>query len=409
MDVFEHISAKYHRHKPENKNFVAAIIALGCNVGPSKIQKTARGLENADLSSLIKLYFSLHNVQAANDKILKYACKLDITNLQRTSKDKIHTSSDGQKIGVSVDSLNAQYSFKYFGKGAGATDYGFIDERQLLWYSTMFSSSEREAAYVLDGLIYGDSDFLDGEVIHSTDTHGYTESVFGTSWLLGKNFSPRIKNLKKQRIFAFQLKKEYKDQGFKVLPYGTINISLIKKHWDEILRFVATIKLKESKPSQLFRRLSSYSKDNPFYRALKEFGKIIKSIFLLKYFDDLKLRQAIEKQLNKVEQSNKFAKAVFFDHSHEFMVGTKEEQDIASACKRLIQNSIICWNYMYMSQRLIDAQNEEDRKHLIETFRKKMAIAWRHINFHGEYDFTNEIKNLVVQFDPAKILALRVL
>ena len=39
---------------------------------------------------------------------------------------------------------------------------------------------------------------------------------------------------------------------------------------------------------------------------------------------------------------------------------------------------------------------------------QKMAIAWRHINSLGEYDFTNEIKNWVVQFDPAKILALRV-
>ena len=408
LDVFEHFSPKYHRHKPELKNFMAAIIALGCNVGTGKIQKTARGLEDVDLNSLITLYFSHHNVQAANDKILKYASKLDITNLQRSSRNILQTSSDGQKYGVGVDSLNARYSFKYFGKGAGSTDYGFIDERQLLWYSTMFSSAEREATYVIDGLTYGDGDFFDGEVIHSTDTHGYSESVFATSWLLGFNFSPRIKNLKKQRIFSFLPKKEYKDKGYKVLPYGMINISLIRKYWHEILRFIATIKLKESKASELFGRLSSYSKDNPFHRALKEFGKIIKSIFLLKYIDDLKLRQAIEKQLNKVEQSNKFAKAVFFDHSHEFMVGTKEEQDVVSACKRLIQNSIICWNYMYMSQRLIDTSNEEDRRQMIEAIRKKMAIAWRHINFLGEYDFTNEIENRVVLFDPLKIRNLKI-
>jgi TnpA family transposase len=75
----------------------------------------------------------------------------------------------------------------------------------------MFSSAEREAAYVLDGLTYGDGSFFDGQVIHSTDTHGYTESIFGTSWMLGFNFAPRIKNLKKQRIYAFEPKKTYKD------------------------------------------------------------------------------------------------------------------------------------------------------------------------------------------------------
>ena len=77
---------------------------------------------------------------------------------------------------------------------------------------------------------------------------------------------------------------------------------------------MATIKLKEATASQLFKRLSSYAKHHPLYRALKEFGRIIKSVFILKYYDDLSLRQRIEKQLNRIELSNKFAKAVFFAH-----------------------------------------------------------------------------------------------
>ncbi len=48
------------------------------------------------------------------------------------------------------------------------------------------------------------------------------------------------------------------------------------------------------------------------YTALKEFGKMIKTDFLLNYIDDVTLRQRIEKQLNKVEASNRFSKAVFF-------------------------------------------------------------------------------------------------
>jgi TnpA family transposase len=55
--------------------------------------------------------------------------------------------------------------------------------------------------------------------------------------------------------------------------------------------------------------LSSYAKDHPLYQAIKEFGRIIKSIFILTYFDDVELRQRVEKQLNKVELSNKFSKA----------------------------------------------------------------------------------------------------
>lgn len=53
------------------------------------------------------------------------------------------------------------------------------------------------------------------------------------------------------------------------------------------------------------------------------------------------LRQHVEKQLNKVELSNKFSKAVFFEKGQEFTVPTREEQEVAANCKTLIQNAIV--------------------------------------------------------------------
>lgn len=97
-------------------------------------------------------------------------------------------------------------------------------------------------------------------------------------------------------------------QGFK--PDRYINEEISSAQWDEMLRFIATIKLKKTTASQLFRRLNSYSKQHPLYKALKEFGKIPKTLFILKYADDLEFRQSIEKQLNKVEGSNKLSKAI---------------------------------------------------------------------------------------------------
>jgi len=36
----------------------------------------------------------------------------------------------------------------------------------------------------------------------------------------------------------------------------------------------------------LLKRLGEYSNQHPLQEALKEFGRVIKSIFMLKYFDD---------------------------------------------------------------------------------------------------------------------------
>jgi Tn3 transposase DDE domain len=84
----------------------------------------------------------------------------------------------------------------------------------------------------------------------------------------------------REPIFGFCLQKgNFATEPYELLPDGYIQIPLIAPQWDEMLRFIATIKLKEATASQLFRRLNSYSKHHPLYHALKEFGKIPKSDF----------------------------------------------------------------------------------------------------------------------------------
>ena len=140
--------------------------------------------------------------------------------------------------------------------------------------------------------------------------------------------------------------------------------------------------------SQLLKRLTYYSKHHKLYTAIKEFRKIIKTDFLLTYIDDVGLRQRIEKQLNKVEASNRFSKAVFFGNNTEFIFASQEEQNIANNCKRLIQNSVILWNYLYIDKKLKDAKSQSQKDEIIEAIRNSSIVHWSHINFYGTYDFT---------------------
>ena len=149
---------------------------------------------------------------------------LELPNIYRRDKNTLHTSSDGQKIDMAVDSLNAGYSFKYHGMNKGTNTYRFIDERNFLFYSNVFSYSEKEANYVIDGLMHNNVIKSD---IHSTDTDGYSEIVFAVSHLLGFFFAPRIKGLKRQSIYAFIKRKVYSHKGYKILPDKYINTKLI--------------------------------------------------------------------------------------------------------------------------------------------------------------------------------------
>ena len=401
---FEHWQLKYRKERPPPRTFLAGIIGLGCDIGLRKIARISKHLRESEMETAINWYFSLSNLQAANDRILRVLDRLELPHLYRRDADKLHTSSDGQKFEVAVDSLNANHSFKYFGQARGVTVYSFIDERHFLFHSTVSRSAEREAAYVMDGLLHNEVVKSD---IHSTDTHGYSEMIFAATYLLGFAFAPRIRGLDKQRLYSFERRKVYEELAYPLLPDAYIDTKLVTDNGDSILRFITTLKLRPAAASQLFKRLNSYSKQHTLYRALKEFGKIPKSLFILDYVDNSVLRQSIEKQLNKIESAQKFSKAVSFEHNQEFIHSDKEEQEIAESCRRLIKNAIICWNYLYLSQKLSETDSEERKTEIRNAVRDGSVVTWQHVNLHGEYDFSDEKLQDSIGLDLTKIEGLQ--
>ena len=402
LESFQHWQQSHVRQLPSPSTLFAGIMGLGCGIGVRKMAQISTNITENELENTVNWRFSLENIQAANDRVLTAMEKMELPDLHRKSPEILHTASDGQKFEVRTDSLNASRSFKYFGKEQGVSVYTFMDERNLLWHSLVFSASDRESAYVIDGLMRNDVVKSD---IHSTDTHGYSEAIFGATYLLGFSYAPRIKNLKKQSLYLFRSRKKADRSGWVIVPDKYINDPLTREHWDDLLRLIATIKLKETTASDIFRRLNSYSKQHSLYRTLKAFGQIIKSLFILRYIDDLELRQAIEKQLNKVELANKFTRAVAVGNPHEFTQAEKEEQEIAEACNRLIKNCIICWNYLYLSHKLAGTTNAQSRENLMRFIEAHSPVAWAHINLLGEYDFSDEKLRDSVGILPLKSVA----
>lgn len=73
----------------------------------------------------------------------------------------------------------------------------------------------------------------------------------------------------------------------------------------------------------------------------------------------------------------------------------------------LIQNSIILWNYLYLSDLILRTKDKEKRAELIEAIGQGSVISWKHVNLRGEYDFTRKPAN-DAKFDIKKIKAMRI-
>jgi Tn3 transposase DDE domain-containing protein len=112
--------------------------------------------------------------------------------------------------------------------------------------------------------------------------------------------------------------------------------------------------------------------------------------------------------LNKIEGSNKLAKAVFHGKDKEFRYASKNEQLVADTCKRLIENCIICWNYAYLTKLIADAETNDLKYQLIKTITNKSVVAWEHINLGGTYDFSNEGLSNKYNFVIEELLNIRI-
>lgn len=133
----------------------------------------------------------------------------------------------------------------------------------------------RDATYVLDGLLYHESDLRIEE--HYTDTSGFTDHVFALMHLLGYRFAPRIRDLADKRLFVPGKPASY--PALTALIGDTINTKPIRAHWDDILRLATSIRRGTVTASLMLRKLGSYPRQNGLAVALRELGRIERTLF----------------------------------------------------------------------------------------------------------------------------------
>ena len=82
--------------------------------------------------------------------------------------------------------------------------------------------------------------------------------------------------------------------------------------------------------------------------------------------------------MDRIEHVHRFTRAVSVGNPREFLQAEKEDQEMEEACKRLIKNCIICWNYLYLSQKLEEIKDTTEREAFLDAVAHGSVISWRH-------------------------------
>lgn len=375
---FIHDSTGNSPNEKERKIIFATLIGLGMNIGLEKMAQSTPGISYSQLANAKQWRFYKEALTRAQSTLVNYQLTLPIANFWGEGTT---SASDGMRVPVGVAALKSDVNPHYRSLEKGATMIRSINDKHTSHHIEVVSTNTREATHTLDGLLYHETD-LDIEE-HFTDTNGYSDQVFGMTALLGFKFEPRIRNIKKSHLFSINPPSDYPDLSEDI--NGKINIKIIEENYDEIKRIAYSIQTGQVSSSLILGKLGSYARKNRVATALRELGRIEKSIFMVDYITDEKLRQRITHGLNKTESVNALARELFFGRRGKFMDRDIRRQLQSASSLNVLINIISIWNSVYLQA----AYN-----HLVKTdpnvtkYMKHISpINWEHITFLGEYKF----------------------
>jgi len=164
---------------------------------------------------------------------------------------------------------------------------------------------------------------------------------------------------------------------------GRINVALIRAHWPEILRVIASIRTGTVTASLIMRQLASYPRQNGVAAALRELGRIERTLFTLDWINDPELRRTTGQELNKGESRNSLARAVFIHRLGEIRDRTYENQQHRACGLNLLVTAVILWNTRYLERAVAALREAEDvPDHLLAHL---SPLGWEHVNLTGDY------------------------
>lgn len=208
------------------------------------------------------------------------------------------SSSDGQRFPVTVRTQNATPLPRYFGFGRGLTFLTWTSNQYSQYGTLVTPPTHREAAYTLDKILDNETELDIRE--HTTDTEGYTDLMFALFDLLGMQFAPRLRDLGDAHLYCLDPHITY--THIQSIITRKLNRDLILQHWDEMLRLAASLKLRWVTASLLIRKLQAFPRQHVLMTALQEYGRLVKTLFILRYVESEAYRRRIGAQLNRGEK-----------------------------------------------------------------------------------------------------------
>ncbi|WP_010303452.1 Tn3 family transposase [Candidatus Odyssella thessalonicensis] len=375
-DNFTHV----HTGSPcsDKVGLLNVLLAGGINMGLKKMALCSSS--HPSFWSLMRISSWYVTSESMTDALAVIIEKHKNLPLSAAWGDGTTSSSDGQfffsgGVGEAMNVVNAKQGFTPGFKG-----YTHLSGQYGPFAIRTIPATAHEAPYILDGLTMNDTGKRIKE--HYADTGGFTDHVFAMCALLGYQFAPRLRNLSSLRLYSIKgisIPKAMKEP-FKVKA----SIARIEQQWPNIIRLVASIMTHKVIPSDILRQLASFPRQNELAIALREIGRIERTIFILNWISSVALQRRAQMGLNKGEAHHALKRALNFNRRGEITDRTSENQHLRMMHLNLLTAIIIYWNTKHLG-RIIHDMKQQGIHVPPEKLAHLSPLGWEHIILTGFY------------------------
>lgn len=353
------------------------LLAEGLNLGLSKMAGATNTHDFFQLSRLSRWHVESEAMARALAMVIDGQSALPMAQFWGAGQT---ASSDGQffpttRQGEAMNLINAKY-----GHEPGLKAYTHVSDQFGPFATQTIPATVNEAPYILDGLLMTSA----GQKIREqyADTGGFTDHVFAVTALLGFQFIPRIRDLPSKRLYLFDPAACPKE--LKGLIGGKIRQSLIAANWPDILRSVATMASGAIPPSQLLRKFASYPRQHELAVALREIGRVERTLFIIDWLLDAGMQRRAQIGLNKGEAHHALKNALRIGRQGEIRDRTSEAQHFRMAGLNLLAAIVIYWNTKHLGQAVASRRREglDCSPNLLAHI---SPLGWAHVLLTGEY------------------------
>lgn len=122
-------------------------------------------------------------------------------------------------------------------------------------------------------------------------------------------------------------------------------------------------------------------------------GRVVKTVYILRYIHDEDLRRRIQRQLNRGEARHELARWLFFANQGAFRTGDYEEMMNKASCLSLLSNAVLLWNTVQMNA-VVKLLRESGLKIEPTHLSRVSPLAHAHIIPNGTYHFAQARRKL---------------